>query len=600
VLQKLPFDRPFVWRYAKSVFKRSVLRRDPVMFGWISQRIEVRARRSGGTTSTLKSGRDGQKRETPVFRRQTQNWTRRAAWRHLRQLAKHWPELYSAAAAEALVHYSPQNAEQASGFYGQLSHCYLLNRVVYGESKRLELEDRKLRFKFRGSHLTQPKQGVREEPYPELWDDQPTPFLRLLADARLPEVQEFAAFAVRTRHPDVMADATSRQLVSMLGAGHPDVVALAIGELGGRFDPASPDWALLEMLIIHEDDSVRGVGLNWLREAASLWTTDLERTLFFLRAPFGDVRNLAADLAAEALLAGDASLRVALAARILDLLRGPEEPAGSHAALAFVAGNALLAELGELLTMEELVTLIETGSSSAKTVAGALLGRVPDALAWLGLPRILSFAENQVRAVRAAAQSIIVSAAEHLIRDPGLLFLLVESQWPDTRQAAFEILDAHGALATLGLDGIVGLCDSNRRDVQAMGRTLLLRHLAEIEEPGIVLQRLSEHPDSAMHELVLDLAADHLDAGQHPLAGLERFFNTVLFSLWPSRAHKRRVVDMLVERGCEDTDQAAVAIRVLGVFVRTKGVADFEQALAALTRLRLRFPDVASSLEVIG
>ena len=47
----------------------------------------------------IQPGRDGQKRETPVFRRQTQNWTRRAAWRHLRQLAKHWPELYSAAAA---------------------------------------------------------------------------------------------------------------------------------------------------------------------------------------------------------------------------------------------------------------------------------------------------------------------------------------------------------------------------------------------------------------------------------------------------------------------------------------------------------------------
>lgn len=154
VLKKLPFDRPFVWRYAKSVFKRSMLRRDAEMFGWICHRIELRSRRSGGTHSEVKSGRDGVKRDTPIFNKHTQRWARRAAWRHLRFVAKWWPADYTAMAAEALVHYDPKDTDKAHGFYGELAQFFLLNKIVCGRSQRLEYDDRKLRFRFKASHLS--------------------------------------------------------------------------------------------------------------------------------------------------------------------------------------------------------------------------------------------------------------------------------------------------------------------------------------------------------------------------------------------------------------------------------------------------------------
>ncbi len=49
VLDKLEFARPYFWRYIKSIYKRSQLRHDPVIFGWLSHAIEARARKTTGT-----------------------------------------------------------------------------------------------------------------------------------------------------------------------------------------------------------------------------------------------------------------------------------------------------------------------------------------------------------------------------------------------------------------------------------------------------------------------------------------------------------------------------------------------------------------------
>ena len=53
------FDRPYLWRYVKSVFKRSMLRHDYATFGLLAHAIEAQARQTPGTTAAVKSGYDG-------------------------------------------------------------------------------------------------------------------------------------------------------------------------------------------------------------------------------------------------------------------------------------------------------------------------------------------------------------------------------------------------------------------------------------------------------------------------------------------------------------------------------------------------------------
>ena len=114
---------------------------------------------------------------TPIFRRKTQDYLRRLGWRYLRNLAAYRPELYAHAAAEVLVAYTPEDAEEPEGLRGEFARCYLLHRILWGASERFRLDDRRLTFRFRDADSTQPPAGVREEAFPDLWDAEPTAYL---------------------------------------------------------------------------------------------------------------------------------------------------------------------------------------------------------------------------------------------------------------------------------------------------------------------------------------------------------------------------------------------------------------------------------------
>ncbi len=151
----------------------------------------------------------------------------------------------------------------------------------------------------------------------------------------------------------------------------------------------------------------------------------------------------------------------------------------------------------------------------------------------------------------------------------------------------------------MGVDGYVGLCDSNRDDVQSFGREVVLRDLDRLDVADLIA-RLTQHPAPRIRRFALDLAVGHLKEGFVALAKLEGFFRAALFDLWPSRNEKREVVEFLTKRGMRDERQAEVASRVLGDFVRTKAKRDFEGALEALVRIKIEYPDVESRVSPAG
>lgn len=599
LLLALPLEQPHVWRYVKSVLKRAMLRRDHEVTGLLIHRIERRAAETRGTVEELKSGKDGVSRPTPVFRTDTQRWVRRAVARHLRWIARAWPAEYPRAAAEVLVHYEPADARVPRGRYGEWAHCHLLNQLLWSGGKRLQLVSRSLRWRFRSPHVTSPPTGPnapREEPFPALWDQRPLAYLRLLAGSRLREVQAFAARAVIERHPTLMAEAGHDELAAMLRAPWEPTVKLAWAELDRRWDPAHPDWLLLEPILVDEGEQARAISLRWLASCAASWTSDTPRSLWLLTQARPDARELAADLLVAAVPGLPNPTRRALAAALVEVLRAAEPVEGAHAACARVA-QALGPEVDALLDLNALLGLLEKGSLSAKTVAGPALGRRPGVLAELGLPRVLALAEHEVAAVRAGAHALLRAAVDALRSEPGPLFVLAESPWQDTRELALSLLEKHVDLATLGLDGIFALCDSNRVDVQAMGRELVLRHFRELE-PRVVMERLAEHPHPGMRRFALEMIEDHLPQGAAALAAVSRFLVVVLLDVRPSRKLKKAALELLLLRGSLDAEQGRVALEVLERWVRTTIRADREQALAAVVRLRATWPALTGALKV--
>ncbi|HJL25717.1 MAG TPA: hypothetical protein RMH80_26125, partial [Polyangiaceae bacterium LLY-WYZ-15_(1-7)] len=330
ILARAQIERPHVWRYAKSVLKRAMLRRDAKTFGFLAHAVEHAALTSPGATANLKSGWDGKKKPLSVFSPKTQQYVRRACWRHLRDLARHQPAAYARTAAEVLVHYSPKDLRPPKGLVGAYGRCYLLGRVLFGGGERLVL-DRKLRWRYRSPAVVgRPKQG-REESFPALWDAGREAYLRVLTGAKLPDVFHFGLEGLE-RHPELLRHASLAQLLGLLGApeeftaGTP-LVEKVCAELDRRFDPARPDLGLLARLLMHPQSghpAVRAIAQRWLDQSAPTWTRE-ERSIFQLPLAVDPVlRDHVARTLVEAFRA-DPALRAAHAEGFLAILKQPDE-----------------------------------------------------------------------------------------------------------------------------------------------------------------------------------------------------------------------------------------------------------------------------------
>lgn len=589
-LDALTIDQPYLWRYVKSIYKRSMLRHDDETFGALARTIEARGRVSQGTEATVKSGHDGIDRSTPIFRRKTRDYLRGLGWRYLTNLARHRPELYPKAAAAAVAAYRSDDPEEPEGTRGAFARCYLWHRVLLGGSDRFQFDDRRLVFRFRDAKSTRPSRERREESWPELWDAYPLAYLQILQTAHLPEAHAFALQAMRTRHPHLIESAKLEQVITLLDAPVPETVALGLTELDRRFAPDRPDLPLLDRLLCSSIALARELGHRWLRLSSPLWTLDQEWVLTFLGFPDAETASLAGELAARSL--GDRpALRRELAARLLTLLRSAEPTPGTHDVYAQLLGEALADETSALLSVTDLINFCQSGSPPLQSLAGRLLAQRPEATLSPGTEGLITLANHEIASVRSAAHALLRANVDAFRADPSPLFLLVESDWRDTRDLAFETLRDYLGFESLGLDGLLGLLDSHRPDVREFGRALT-KTLADRVNLRTLVRRLAEHPAPDTRRLTLDLAATHLPEGAEALRDFTWFFRAVLLDLRPDRLLKRRVLDFLLVRGRRDLEQADFAARLFAETARLAVRADAEHAREAIARLALAWPDL--------
>ncbi|HEY0008578.1 MAG TPA: hypothetical protein VGB55_07635 [Tepidisphaeraceae bacterium] len=593
---EMPFDRPFVWRYVKSILKRSILRRDNATWGQMQHAIERQGLAVTKTTKAIvKSGYDGAERETTIFSRRTRDYVRRTGWRYLRQLARYRPDEYAPAAAEAIIHYGPEDERPPRQLYGAFAHAYLLNRVLYDAGDRLQFIGRAMKFRFRSAKAAKGGVAQREERFAALWDRQPAAYVRLLSAARLVDVHQFAHRALLRGHMSVVERASTTAVLMMLDAPFEQTIELALSELKRRFDPTSPDSALMARLAADVRPTARDLGQRFMRDTSGRWTGDLEAVVEFLLSPQSTTRLLAADLTIAALTRGEQATdqRRALAARLLSVLRTPTAAGLEEDVLESVARVCREALLDDLATVPtpDVLSLLEAASPSAKAVAGDLLRRRPEAANDVGLPRLMMLANHPLAAVRGAAIALLRASVAGWQHDPSALFALIDSEWSDVRAAVLDLVRTELDFAALGTPGIIGLLDSNQPDVQDLGVELAGRHFAQLDAVDLI-KRLAEHPHPHARPFALELVTAHLPPGAGPLAELERFFRNVLLDTRPTaaRAPRRSVIALLLSRGMLDAQQAIVAARVLGEVVKFQGRAEFELAMDALVRLKLSHP----------
>ncbi len=585
IIVDMNFDQPFVWRYIKSIFKRSMLRHDPVMFGWLAYKIEAKGRLTTGRSEAVKSGYDGVERTTLVFGRRTQRYVRRSAWRYLRNLARYRPHLYTEAAAEAVVPYVVQDGRQPRGLYGQFSDCYLLHRVLLNGSSRFSYDDRRMRFRFRNALSHQTPDQTREEAFPHLWDRYPKPYLRVLGAASLELAQTFArdGFA---RHGDLLTTASNDELIRLLEGNNEEVLGLVLNEIESRFDPNAPNWALMDRCVGDERESVLVRARSWIEQSHSAWTADHHRTLRYLGCRDRQLREIVIARTIDCLSRDEASRR-GFVDRILPLMREPETQ--GLEAVGRVARECLTAELSQRLSQTELLAMIFTASPSIQAVAAHVFC-LNDSSS-VTLEQIFSIASHDVAAVRKAAHDLMARQTNRLKSDPDTLFMMLESRWPDSRLIAKQFLEKHIDWSEASFDRVMGLLDSNLVDVQDFGQEIVQQQWQQLD-PVLLVNRLCEHHDQNMRRFAFGLAQNHLPEGADALESIEHFVRVVIMEIHPDQKTRDQLIAFLVQRGLQDAEQAAIASRYLEMILPTQGQRVFERVLAGMTRLKLRWPQL--------
>jgi hypothetical protein len=244
----------------------------------------------------------------------------------------------------------------------------LLHRILLEESQRFELDDRRLRFLFIASKHTEPPAGVREEAYPELWDQYPLAYLRLLSAAKLLYAHRWALTAIERSHPNLMEQATPDELLGMLSAPYPDTVRIALDELHRRFDPLVPDWELLDRLLKDDRPFVLEIAREWIEETVSLWIKDIPHSLAWLQTEDPETRELVINLVTANLTHPADKQR--WADEIVKLLDGPTENLEGPLR---VARWVLLDEMAERLPIELCLELIGENSPAMQGLGAAVL-----------------------------------------------------------------------------------------------------------------------------------------------------------------------------------------------------------------------------------
>ncbi|HWB80569.1 MAG TPA: hypothetical protein VG755_36645, partial [Nannocystaceae bacterium] len=265
-------------------------------------------------------------------------------------------------------------------------------------------------------------------------------------------------------------------------------------------------------------------------------------------------------------------------------------------------------------------------------------------------------------AIVALAREALVIELERRFDLDGLLAAIKDGQVGLKQIAGFLLGRREGALARLGLEGLLALASHELAAVRAAGHAIVrgaaaqlardpspLFVLAESEwddtralaaellralplavlgldglvglcdatdagvqalgrelvqrhfaelDPDAVLFRLAEHPAQHMRSYALELIREHLRPGMVPLSRIEPFMRTTLFDLRPDRRLKVGLLDFMLARGAMDERQAELVVGILGDVLRTATVFDFQRIVQIVTTLQLAYPSATSDLRL--
>lgn len=357
--------------------------------------------------------------------------------------------------------------------------------------------------------------------------------------------------------------------------------------------------ALLSTLLSSTFAPTRGLGMQLLAQVSDERLSEQQELLRTLCThPLPDLREAARPLIRR-LATGRPAFATAMLAELISVLRAGEPHPGVHAHVLRLLREDLRGALSTL-PLPDVLQLCGSESTVALELAGHLLASQPGWADALSTDVIVGLAHSEVQAVREAAHAYFRQVLRRIRGNPGELALavrIVESKWADTREFGARMLREEFGERDYTSDILVGICDSVKPDVQALGRELITRYFQGEHGPEYLL-KLSEHPSTDLQLFATNYLATYAGSDLRRLAALRPYFISVLSRVNQARLAKARVHAFLLSEAGKSAEAAALVAEVMTRVSATVAIGERARAIETLLAIHAAHPAIPLPISV--
>jgi predicted DNA-binding WGR domain protein len=362
--------------------------------------------------------------------------------------------------------------------------------ILHKNSKRYVLSGNRYRFAEGFRPMDGQGEGLREEAYPEYWDQYPTAWLHLLMEGQSERVLDFALKRLQAheQYPQFLARFDRATAEALLRKPFSAVQGFGLDLLRRFYNPAEPDLGLLIYLLGSSYGPARTQGMAWVAEQEEQLLQNITFLKNLLMHPALDVRAWLQDRLAHSLQVLSHERRRAFIGLLIGQIMGISKDEG----------------MATLLT----TTLAEHFAEELKSINVDILGDL--------LQHPLALVQNFANHCLLQHQV----KPEQLAK--GFYLKLLQSANAENRRTAIALLErSASAFLMQQVEWLLPLCLHRQVDLR-QGLRRILRPLwqQEADLGGMALQfflphLLKKEPFGGLHENIYLYLTEDLEAHLH-------------------------------------------------------------------------------------
>ncbi len=272
-----------------------------------------------------------------AYTQQTREYLVRRLWRTLRKLGEEGSPDYVNMAVSVLLQYSDADAvpikhSRFGGYNWQTRQYYYryadwdayagyltFNHILYSNSPRYILMPNSKAWRCReGYKPGDCEPDVREEAFPELWEQQPDALLKLLLESNCRPVHQFAAKALGVCQ-SFCAAINIETVIRLVNQPYEATAQLGLELARERYNPNNPNLELILALANCVLQAGRTQGYQWIEHKREFFLEDSNFIAALVISQYSDTRAFARRLLSSSILS-EATARVLIGRMIAQLL----------------------------------------------------------------------------------------------------------------------------------------------------------------------------------------------------------------------------------------------------------------------------------------